>query len=261
MAGQLTFHNKYHRANHHTLSSFDIVDSGFDPIASKNYPFLGLFYNTLTDQDRTYNIDTNSFEWWSAYTTFRTYSANWMNTLTLFTTVCSLSNRWELGYESYLNSVAFSGRWETVYATVCGFSAFWGSPYLMFTNVAQEYTHSKTFSGQDLGVDANAFGLSSYVWNLDDQQVAYLTLTGRSFLNNPEDGTLVNGGIYTLVVKQRNDADPHNTHELLFDTQYRFNDRSRLNDIVLKSLSAITLINFIAIDGLLYGDVTQLSAN
>jgi len=260
MAGQLTFHNKFHRANHHTLSSLDIVDSGFDPIASKANPFLGVFYNTLTDQDRTFNIDTDSYQWWSAYTTFKTYSANWMNTLTLFTTVCTLSDNWNKGYESYLNSVAFSGRWESVYTTVCGYSAFWGSPYLMFTNVPQEYTHSKTFSGQDLQPDSNLLGLSSYVWDLDSQQVGYLTLEKRSFLLNPVAGTLINGGLYTLVIKQRNDEQPHLTHELIFDTQYRFNDRRRLNEIVLKSLSAITIINFLAIDNLLYGDVTQLSA-
>lgn len=259
MAGQLTLHNKFHRANHHSLSSLDIIDSGFDPIASKSQPFLGVFYNLLTDQQRTFNINTNSYDWWSAYTTFRTYSANWMNTLTLFTTVCSLSNQWNLGYQSYLNSVAFSGRWESVYANVCAFSAEWGSPYLMFTNKSQEYTHSKTFSGQMLTLSEDS--VSAYDWNLDTQQVAFLTLTQDSFINNPAEGSLINGGIYTLIFKQFNIVNPFNTWEVTFDTQYRFNDRRRLNDIVNKTLSGITIINFLAIDNLLYGDVTFLSGS
>ena len=39
------FHNKYHRHNHHTTGTFDprYPDSGHDPIASHDSPFLGPF--------------------------------------------------------------------------------------------------------------------------------------------------------------------------------------------------------------------------
>ena len=43
MAGNARFHNKYHRANHHTNTSGTIPDSGSDPIASPQYPFQGDF--------------------------------------------------------------------------------------------------------------------------------------------------------------------------------------------------------------------------
>ena len=43
MAGNRKFHNKFHSANHHTLPSPHIVDSGLDPIASYDFPFIGDF--------------------------------------------------------------------------------------------------------------------------------------------------------------------------------------------------------------------------
>jgi hypothetical protein len=38
------FHSKYHRTNHHTLSSLTNPDAGHDPIASADQPFQGDFY-------------------------------------------------------------------------------------------------------------------------------------------------------------------------------------------------------------------------
>ena len=43
MAGNRKFHNKFHSANHHTLPSPHIKDSGLDPIASHEFPFIGDF--------------------------------------------------------------------------------------------------------------------------------------------------------------------------------------------------------------------------
>lgn len=42
------FHNKFHRHNHHSLSSVDpdYPDAGFDPIASYSSPFKGEFFST-----------------------------------------------------------------------------------------------------------------------------------------------------------------------------------------------------------------------
>ena len=41
MAGNRKFHNKFHSANHHTLPSPHIKDSGLDPVASHEFPFMG----------------------------------------------------------------------------------------------------------------------------------------------------------------------------------------------------------------------------
>ena len=43
MAGNRKFHNKFHSANHHTIPSPHIIDSGLDPIASHEFPFIGDF--------------------------------------------------------------------------------------------------------------------------------------------------------------------------------------------------------------------------
>jgi len=43
MAGNARFHNKLHRANHHTTHDANIPDSGTDPIASPDSPFQGDF--------------------------------------------------------------------------------------------------------------------------------------------------------------------------------------------------------------------------
>ena len=43
MAGNRKFHNKFHSANHHTLPSPHIKDSGLDPVASHDFPFIGDF--------------------------------------------------------------------------------------------------------------------------------------------------------------------------------------------------------------------------
>jgi hypothetical protein len=58
------FHNKYHRHNHHTASTEDprYPDSGHDPIASYDSPFLGDFIlnGTLSAVASLENSQTNS---------------------------------------------------------------------------------------------------------------------------------------------------------------------------------------------------------
>ena len=43
MSGNARFHDKLHRANHHTLSTSGLLDSAYDPIASPDFPFRGDF--------------------------------------------------------------------------------------------------------------------------------------------------------------------------------------------------------------------------
>jgi len=271
MAGTYTFHNKFHRANHHTLGTTDQLDSGLDPIATKEYPFYGVFYNLITDAERTFNIETNSYNWWSVYTTVLSNSSNWMLTRSVYSTVSSLSDNWNLGYQGYTTLKAYSGDWDNSYTIISSFSADWGSPYLMFTNVPQVYTHSKTFSGQDLrlaqlvdqltGEVTDLPGLSTYEWNLDRQQVGYATLEKNMFLSNPDPDTMVDGGIYTLVVTQNNPSVVNSGYDLEFDKLYRFNSVQTFNNVVNTTLSGITIINFICVNGFMLGDVTKLAGN
>lgn len=262
MAGSYTFHNKFHRANHHTLSSVDTVDAGLDPIASESAPFMGVFYNLLTDQRRSFNISTNSYEWWTTFTTFRANSATWMLTRSLYTTVSSLSDSWVEGYAAYLHLQSLSARYLALYTTVCSYSADWGSPYLMYTNRTQVYTHSKTFSGQNLyPVGTTGPDLSTYNWNLDTQQVAFLVLDKNVFINNPDENSKINGGMYTMVLKQNNPTVAPNGYGVELGTQYRLNDRNERTNFVNTALSGVTIVNFICVDGLMYGEVTYLSGN
>lgn len=271
MAGSYTFHNKFHRANHHTFKADDQIDAGLDPIASQEFPFNGIFYNLVTDAKKTFTIPTDSFQWWSAYTTVGSYSGSWMLTRSLYTTVSSLSNNWNKGYEGYLLLRSNSGNWNAAYTTVSTFSASWGSPYLMFTNKPQVYTHSKTFSGQNLqlattlnlqtGEETAIPGLSTFKWDLNTQQIAFITLDKNIYLFNPDTESMVEGGLYTLVVTQQNNSVVGAGYDILFDTQYRFNSLQQFNNIVNKSLSGITVINFICVNGLMLGDVTYLNGN
>jgi len=258
MAGRYTFHNKFHRSNHHTISGLGTIDSGLDPIASSRYPFRGIFYNILTDTERTFSIETNSFEWWAAYSTVAANSATWMLTRSLYTTVSSLSDNWNDGYTAYTDFNALSDLFLSLYTTVCSYSAEWGSPYLMFTNRVQQYTHAKTFSGQDLKPIGNApVELSAYNWDLDTQQVAYINLDRDIFIRNPKPTSMVNGGLYTMVIYQPKNVSV--VYNAGFDTAYRFNDRDTRDDVVLRALSGITVINFLCTQNLMFGDVIHLS--
>jgi hypothetical protein len=264
MAGRFTFHNKFHRSNHHTVSGLDTVDSGFDPIASRGAPFVGIFYNLITDSERTFSIDSNSLEWHNAFTTVQGYSATWMLTRSLYTTVSSLSNNWNDGYGAYTHFNAVSDMFVSLYTTVCSYSAEWGSPYLMFTNRVQEYTHAKTFSGQNLiPIGSQVPEISTFEWNLNTQQIAFITLRDKNiFLKNPVLESRVEGGLYTLVVNQpQENVVPYLTYDVHFDTVYRFNDRDFRKNIVHKAYKGITVINFICVGGLMYGDVIYLSGH
>jgi len=56
MAGNARFHNKWHRRNHHSSPSTGYPDSGTDPIASSEEPFIGDFvtYNSISAHENLY---------------------------------------------------------------------------------------------------------------------------------------------------------------------------------------------------------------
>jgi hypothetical protein len=62
MAGNARFHNKLHRRNHHSEPSVGYPDSGSDPIASLEEPFLGDFYLTGSlSASKNLTVDGNTF--------------------------------------------------------------------------------------------------------------------------------------------------------------------------------------------------------
>ena len=248
MAGTFKFHSKYHRASHHSLAVPNVPDSSLDPIASQQFPFLGIFFTTLTDSLRTYNINTNSMEWWAAFNTLSNLSGNWAPSLSLYTTVNSLSDNWNLGYVGYTVFNANSGDYESVYTTVQTYSGEWNSPYVMYTNQAQESIASKTFSGTDLTVTTAP---STVAWDLDYNQVTFLTMTNKLFLSNPTN--MKRGGNYILNVKQT----ALGGKDLVFDTSYRFNGTPLLAGVINTAANGRSVITFICDGTLMFGDITN----
>lgn len=244
MAGIYRFHDKFHRSSHHSVTGYGI-DGGSDPIATSLEPFQGIFYTVLTDNSRSFSINTNSFQWWLAYNLLTQLSGNWAPTLSLYNTVNSLSDNWNLGYDAYLLFRANSGSYDSIYATVNANSASWNDPFIMYTNRAQEYTHSKTFSGTDLTYIGTT---SSVDWNLDINQVTFFAMLSDTFFNNP--GNIKKGGTYFLSLSHGG-----NERRAFFDTAYRFNTSLIYTGFINLSGYSRVNIDFISDGTLMYGDI------
>lgn len=248
MAGTFKFHSKLHRASHHTAPSITIPDSNTDPIASEELPFKGVFYTILTDSAGSYNIPTNSFEWWSTYNTVNTLSGNWANTRSMYTTINTLSDNWNNAYVAYTVFQANSSKYESVYTTVSTFSAQWNIPGVMYLNVAQEYTASKTFSGTNLANNNSPLTLS---WDLNTDQCTFITMISSYFVSNPLN--MKKGGTYVLTCIQPSVSG----NDAFFDTAYRFNDTPLQSGIIDIRPNRRTVITFVSDGTLMYGDVTK----
>jgi hypothetical protein len=250
MAGIFRLHNKFHRSSHHTLSSTLTQDQGLDPIASQNEPFQGIFYNTLTDQQFSYTIPTNSYDWWSTYSTVNTFSANWDSIGTTYKTVNALSADWNSGYSAYESLRPVSGSFNSSYSTVYANSANWGDPNLLYTNRVQENTRSKTFQGYTLTPVGN-----TVEWDLNIAQVAFLTVTQSLTVLNPALNSSKRGGLYTLYVIQENGGN----HDVNFGNAYKFPVGTIIHANILKPLSGVTIINFISDGNLMFGDFYSIA--
>ena len=137
------FHNKFHRRNHHTVSSYEFPDSATDPIASEKYPYVGNFSNSIqnelfryillitqngdniTTQNNeqllenssltppltvTYFIDTLSIT--NTYNTVVAFSSDWTKYAHVYGTVSSLSAAWNSGYKFYVTLSPNSAKYE-----------------------------------------------------------------------------------------------------------------------------------------------------
>ena len=246
MAGTFRFHNKFHRSSHHTLTGSNIEDQGLDPIASENQPFVGVFYNTITDQNRSYTYNSNSLFWHNAYTTVRSLSSNWSRDGLAYTTVNMFSGGWSDGYSAYLLLNPLSANYESTYTVVSANSAVWSDTNIMFTDKVQENTKSKTFSAYPLTINPD----STVNWDLDIAQVAFLTLTRSLTVQNPTQSSIKKGGIYTLYLLQANGGG----HTAYFETAYRFPIGDNISVNMNKTLNGVTIVNFIADGVLLFGD-------
>lgn len=244
MAGSYVFHSKLRRASHHSVSATGLPDAGLDPIATKDQPFLGPFFNVLPDSNGVLSIVTSSIDWWSTHSTVNSLSGIWAPTLSIYRTLTSLSAGWSLGYDAYTLYQPNSGEYESTYTTVSVFSADWNAPFKMFTNQAQEYTAAKTFSGTDLQYNQDT---NVVVWDVGLNQVTYLYLTEP--LSFAPVINAKKGGIYVLNIIQNNIGG----NDISFDSSFRFNSTLNLNNVIALEPNSRTIITFVYDGNLMYG--------
>lgn len=187
-----TFHNKYHRNAHHTISMSAFPDSASDPIASEKYPFLGIFHNTLSGNEKS-----NSFDWGTTFTVITANSAIWERFLSVYSTVNTNSGFWENNFSLYNTYNELSADWNSAYTIVSTNSSFWNRLYLnevLKINESQENTKQKNFS--ILEIKPNDF--SNIVLDLSGGQVSYYPISNTSNISGFVGAK--RGGIYNLYV-------------------------------------------------------------
>ncbi|NBO99681.1 MAG: hypothetical protein EBU90_06080 [Proteobacteria bacterium] len=253
------FHDKFHRSNHHTVSSPGYPDSATDPIASFSSPFKDIFFNYLQwvvaqlevnvvniqtfaslpitsfsgasavtissiFKNITAAVTSDSYQWYSVHNNISNLSGGYNLYLTSYTTTNSLSNNWNLGYSSYLTlNQNNSANIFSTFSVVSALSSSW--PFLANTlrlHTAQESTGTKIFAGADVTFIAN-----SAFWDLSAAQSGFCFLTGNTVFKNviPPAGKL-KGGDYTLIIQQ----DGFGSHTIDFENDYVFGSNS-LTDI------------------------------
>lgn len=251
MAGIFRVHSKFHRSSHHTLSSYLYQDQGADPIASFNEPFNGIFYNTITDEARSFTINTNSYQWYSVFSTVSALSGKWDSIGTTYTTVNTYSADWQSGFSVYTSLRNLSAALVSTYTTICANSAIWGDPDILYLDKVQENTRSKTFQAYFLNINGG-----NVVWDLDFAQVATLEVDQNITILNPNPSTMKNGGLYTLYLKQINGGG----WSVNFDTVYKFPVGVVIPNDILQTDNGVTIINFFCDGSLMFGDLykTQL---
>lgn len=173
------FHNKYHQTNHHSVSTYGYPDSGLDPIANREEPFLGTFYNIV--ESVTPNLTGNSLEWYSSYTTLCANSGTYYLYITTRDTVTGLSAGWTSGSNFYNAYKPVSSGLDSTYTTVRENSANW--PFLNNTLrlvFPQENTATKIFDGVTLA--PNILSATFYGDFLNSQlNNSFNLLTGNFF--------------------------------------------------------------------------------
>ena len=169
--GTFIFHNKYHRNAHHTLPTSGFPDSASDPIASEEYPFLGVFYNTISD-----GTESNSENWHNASTIVSLNSAILDNLSSLLTTVENNSASWQTNSFVYTTYNQLSTKLDPPYTTVLSNSASWEVlqyDEVLKTNNVQENTRQKNFAT----IEIQPNDISNIILDLSAGQVSYYVMT------------------------------------------------------------------------------------
>ena len=282
------FHNKFHRRNHHTVSSPQFPDSATDPIASVNSPFVGNFTNIiegelfsyllliaqdgghLITQDSlgilenssitppltvTFTIDTLSIT--NTYNSVKTFSADWMQFYTVADTVNTLSASWSDGYSFYVSLTTNSAKYESMCSTLQSYSGTWLNitNYGRLLNVPQQDTKYKGCIAPTLSTTP-ALQVN---WDLDNAQTAFVFLTSDVTVMNPS--SLKKGGTYSIALQQ----DFPGNHNVTFENKFVLSGLDAASNMVMpgagliKELSAfaVMVVNFVNDGSKLYGKYNE----
>jgi hypothetical protein len=172
--GTFIFHNKYHRNAHHTVPTSGFPDSASDPIASEKYPFLGIFYNSISN-----NISSNSLDWANTFTATSSNSAVWDLYSSVFTTVRSNSALWQNNFSLYTSYSPTSSNFNSAYSLVLANSGFWNRLYsnsVLYKNRVQQDTRQKNFAALEIKPN----NVSNIILDLSAGQVSYYVMSDTS---------------------------------------------------------------------------------
>jgi hypothetical protein len=220
------YHNNYHRSNHHTIPLDDYIESSKDPIASLNYPFFGLFYNNFYNQNNIYIAQSNSYEWWSAYTLTNSKSATWNKYSTTYTTVKTNSAFWNKAYDASTIIYQLSSNWQSTYLNLNSNIEYWNAVYDSFTlyyNQTQENTKQKTFKNVLVFPD----NVSNITLNLTANQISTYIINQNSNFTTFEGGK--RGGIYHLILYTSIVANP--SFQIIFSNKFKMEGSQNIFNI------------------------------
>lgn len=189
------FHNNFHRSNHHTIPFYGFPDSSTDQIASLEFPFQGIFHNSIYGNNIEGN--SNSFNWWSTFITVTSNYTSWGLYPNTYTTVNSNSANWENNISVYTTVNSNSANWISVNKTFDDNYFIWSNSlngFNLYKNISQEDTLQKTFSANYI----TSNNLSNIIWDLSSKQVGIYIASENSNFSNFYGAK--KGGNYNLLL-------------------------------------------------------------
>lgn len=276
MANEL-IHNKWHAFNHFTVPIEGFPDSGTDPIASKEYPFLGIFYNTLSGFTRDLGRSDSAHWWWYSSMT-KAHSGWWSLHPYVLSTTATLSTFWSIGFnQGYTTLRSVSSKYNSYYITTLNLS---GSEqyegvggingpggvgwHIALSATTHRLNEAQTNITQKVAKPVKLLEQgTSIIWDLSAQTV-YVQLTGNYTLSATQVRNLKKGGKYTMWAYI--DRCPEKDMKMVFSKDF-YNitvkalsaDKffNTLTNVIRLSSSSITRIDFTCDGQKMLGKATQ----
>lgn len=138
--GNILYHNKWHRYNHHTVPVSGFPDSAIDPIASEEFPFIGNFhtllpfvsaggnrlvpnFGTIWDPVSGVWVYQNSYGWWAYSSLTQANSSDWSRFFSVSASITRGQAGWFEGANAYTYWSQNSAFIHTTFRTTSSLSA------------------------------------------------------------------------------------------------------------------------------------------